>query len=63
MRIDACDWAAENKAGREEADALISRMKEAGSPLEFVRHFDPEARAQGFEVGFLNRLAERFLLT
>lgn len=62
MTNERRQWAADNKAGRLEADALIDRMRRDGSPLELLRRLDPEARASGIDVGFFNRIAERLLL-
>ncbi|MEM7667230.1 MAG: hypothetical protein AAF250_15355 [Pseudomonadota bacterium] len=61
MTAKAMQWATENQAGREEADALIERMQLANCPLELVRRLDPEARANGRDIGLLNRLAEQLI--
>jgi len=62
MLTETSQWAADNTAGRLEADAMIDRMQREGSPLELLRRLDPEACASALEVGFFNRIAERLLL-
>ncbi|WP_298303000.1 hypothetical protein [uncultured Erythrobacter sp.] len=62
MITAAKKWAEDNRAGREEADALIDKMQSDGCPLEFVRRLDSHAQASGHEIGLFNRIAERLLL-